>query len=576
MAWRANAKPRPNLLIVTLDTTRADRLGAWNGPADLTPVLDELASESVVFERAYAPVPLTLPSHASLMTGLYPPEHGLRVNSGLNRLSDEVPVLAEMLRRRGYRTGAFVGAFVLDHKFGLDRGFDVYDDRMEEAHGPTPGDPHGHKMRSGSRVVDAALSWLNGSSRKPFFCWVHLFDAHTPYDARQDRFGDRFLDQPYDAGIAYVDRQVGRLLAHLRERGLAENTLVIVVGDHGESLGEHQEHTHGFFLYESTLHVPLILRQPGPQRHTRKIPTPVSLVDLFPTILAMLDPQAKIASSGRSLLPACEGEELPLAPLYAESNHPTEECGAAALRGLVTDRWKYIRSPRRELYDLQADPGELRNLIDDQSEVAEDLERKLQDREAALVLRDAPSVVVSPHEKRLLASLGYAGGGAGGNTETERPDIKDLILYYNLYCDAQELLSRGDYPAAAAKFAEVVEGAPNYFQAWYNLGVCRGNLGDLAGAEAAYRRAVEIDANATALTALGSACLALEQPAKALPPLESAVELQPDLLRALFFLGEAHRRLQHAEAARKAYLDALSIDPEFLPAREAIETLRDD
>ncbi|MDA0835281.1 MAG: sulfatase-like hydrolase/transferase [Planctomycetota bacterium] len=569
--WSLASRPTINVLLITLDTTRADRLGAWNGPQGLTPVLDGLASHGIVFERAFAPVPLTLPSHASLMTGVYPPEHGLRVNSGLNRLGSDLPVLSEILREHGYRTGAFVGAFVLDQKFGLDRGFDIYDDEMEESHGPTPGDPHGHKMRIGERVVDSALTWLAHQKNTRFFCWVHLFDPHTPYDTREELFGDRFHDRPYDAGIAYVDRQVGRLLEFLRRNDLDENTLIIVVGDHGESLDEHQERTHGFFLYDATLHVPLIMRWPDPLMQAKRISTPVTLVDIYPTLLSALAPASLTECSGRSLLPACRGETLPVVPLYAESNHPFEECGAAPLRCLITDRWKYIRSPRQELYDMQADRGELQNQIGELPAMAEEFERVLQEREYALVLRDAPTVVSSPHEKRMLASLGYAGGGTTPQSaETELPDIKDAIVYYNMYTDAQELLIQHEYHDASVLLKKVVSGVPHFFQAWFNLGYCLELTEDLTGAEAAYRRAVEIDANATAQTALGAIYLLQNLTEQAIPPLENAVALQPNLVRALFLLGEAYRQQKRWDDARKAYLKVLALAPDFQPAQQSL------
>lgn len=579
IGWWVQRPPRPetNLLLITLDTTRADRLGAWGGPEGLTPVLDDLAAQSVVFERAYAPVPITLPSHTSLMTGLYPPEHGLRVNSGLNRLGAAVPVLSEQLRNRGYATGAFLGAFVLDRRFGLDRGFDVYDDRMEEAHGPTPGDAHGHKMRIGERVVDAALAWFNARPKKPFFCWVHLFDPHTPYHPRPELFGEKYVDRPYDAGIAYVDRQIGRLLQHLRDNGLDQKTIVVVVGDHGESLDEHGERTHGFTLYDATLHVPAMIHWPGAEAPVRRIAAPISLVDFYPTLLAELAPGTKVECSGRNLLPACHGAELPAVPLYAESNHPFEEIGAAPLRSLVTEKWKYIRSPRRELYDLAGDPEELRNVAADQVDLVKELDGRLQELESSFVLKEPVTMVMGAHERRKLASLGYAGGGATPNVcESQWPDIKDVLPYYYQYTDAQELIGTQRLKEADASLTKVVAAVPNFFQAWYNLGYCRERLGDFEGAEAAYRRAVEIDGNATAQTTLGEFYLSRGQVEQAIPPLEAAVGLQPDLLRALFMLGEAYRRQERWDEARKQYLDVLAADPSFEPARKSLETLPED
>lgn len=578
-AWglQRSSQPRINLLIVTLDTTRADRLGAWNGPAGLTPVLDQLAGQSCLFETAYAPVPLTLPSHASLMTGLYPPEHGLRVNNGIHRLGPDIPVLAEQLKRRGYATGAFLGGFVLDHKFGLDRGFDVYDDTMEELHGPSPEDAHSHRMRIGERVVDAALHWLGRRNSKTFFCWVHLFDPHVPYSARKELFGERYRDRPYDAGIAYVDRQVGRLLEYLKRNGLDENTIIVVAGDHGESLGEHGERSHGFTVYNATLHVPLMIRWTGENAPARRIASPVSLVDVYPTLMSALAPDQNVSCSGRNLRPACFGEVLSSVSYYAESNHPFEEGGAAPLRCLVTDRWKYLRSPKPELYDLVADPHEEHNLVDEEPSQLADLERQLQDRESALVLREAPSVIPSDRDLRTLASLGYTGGGRNTTPDdvADLPDIKDALPYFNDYSDAQGLARDGELQRAAELFQRAVDALPNFFQAWYNLGYCRQQMGDLAAAEAAFKRAVEIDGNATAHVALAKTYLKQTQPEPAIPHLETASRLQPAAAENPFLLGEAYRMLGRWNDARQAYLDALALDPEFAPARQALEGLPD-
>jgi arylsulfatase A-like enzyme len=305
--WRSLAvSPRPNVLLITLDTTRADRLGCYGYTPALTPAIDGLAARGVLFERAYTPAPLTLPSHASMMTGLFPPEHGLLVN-GRGRLGENVSTLAEVFRDAGYDTAAFLGSFVLHSKFGLDRGFKEYDDDMTNT---DPTEDGLHRQRDGIWVVDSALAWLQKRRTKPFFCWVHLYDAHAPYLAHTEDFGDRFADSPYDGGIAYVDLQVQRLVNHLEGNGLTEQTLIVVVGDHGESLGEHDEKEHGLTLYGSVLRVPWIWAGPGATSAGRRVLQPVSLIDLRPTLLETVGLGEPSRASGRSLHAALVGRPI--------------------------------------------------------------------------------------------------------------------------------------------------------------------------------------------------------------------------------------------------------------------------
>lgn len=342
---------------MTLDTTRADHIGCYGYPLALTPGLDSLASNGVTFERAYTPVPLTLPSHTSMLTGLYPPEHGLHIN-GMGRLDSSIPVLAEVLKEHKYDTGAFLSAFVLNSKFGLNRGFQTYDDDLSATE---QADNFVHRRRNGRSVMDAALGWLRQRGSRPFFCWIHLFDAHAPYDARKSRFSDRFASQPYDAGIAAEDAQLQRLVEFLKSSRLSDRTLIVVVGDHGEGLNEHSEQEHGFLLYQATVHVPLVIAGPQFVKTGHRVQTSVSLVDLMPTVLDCLSIKQNISMSGRSLKPALTGETLRSIPCYCESDAPFEHHWAP-LRGVITDRYKYIQTTRDELYDLVDDPGETNNL----------------------------------------------------------------------------------------------------------------------------------------------------------------------------------------------------------------------
>lgn len=573
--WWWSRPPRLNVLLVTLDTTRADRVGSWGGPAGVTPVLDALASQGIVFERAYAPVPLTLPSHISLMTGLNPPEHGIRLNSGLSRLADEVPVLAEILKRQGYSTGAFVGAFVLDSKYGLDRGFDVYDDEIRHLGEPAMSlDSHSHPSRVGEEVVSSALKWLFEQKNESFFCWVHLFDPHTPYDAREQIFGDRYRDHEYDAGIAYADMQVGRLMQFLQRQGLEERTVVVIVGDHGEGLGEHQERTHGLTLYNASLHVPMIMRFPRSGLRAGRVSTPVSLIDVFPTVLAELNTAETASCSGRNLLPAVLGGELPSLPVYIETDHPFGEGGWAPQRGLISENWKYIRSPRPELYKLAEDPHELNNLAELHKEEVSNFEEMLLDRESSFVYRDTQAVILSSEDQRKLASLGYTGGESPTGEHLEGlADIKDMIGYYNSHSDATVLFMQGRFAEAQKILEDVVQDVPDYAQAWLFLGTSHLEQGHIEEARTALERSVEINGDPTTRIVLGKFYLTQNKPEKALAQLETAVRMRPQSTTGHYFLAEAFRAQGESEKARRHYLRTLELSPGFPLAEEALKML---
>src|SRR5665213_318660 len=279
--WLLSRPRPPHVLLITLDTTRADRLGCYGCTQSRTPVFDALASSGILCERALTVAPQTLPAHASMFTGLYPLESGVRTN-GRGRLDESIPTLAQALKRQGYDTAAFVASFVVDRKFGLDAGFNTYDDDFV---GDEPVGEAMQRQRRGESVVNAALQWLRLKREKPFFCWVHLYDPHAPYLAHTELFGNDYVDRPYDAEIAYVDLQAGRLVNFLKSRGLEQETLIVVVGDHGEGLGEHVEKGHGMTLYDESLHVPLIFRHVGRLPAGKRVPENISLVDLSPTIL---------------------------------------------------------------------------------------------------------------------------------------------------------------------------------------------------------------------------------------------------------------------------------------------------
>ncbi|MGE5813555.1 MAG: sulfatase, partial [Acidobacteriota bacterium] len=352
-----------NLLLVTLDTTRADRIGAYGAPDAGTPNLDRLASEGAVFTHATTAAPLTLPAHSSIFTGRFPPVHGVRDNGGFF-LDPKQQTLAETLQQNGFETGGFVGAYVLDSKWGVNQGFKKYFDDFDLT--KYKAISLGAIQRPGNEVVDEALKWLDGASRSRFFAWVHLYDAHTPYEPPEP-FASRFAGRPYQGEISFADSQVGRLVSFLEERDLLEKTVIVVVGDHGESLGDHGESGHGFFVYESVMHVPMIVRAPYTLTRGRRITDPVRTVDILPTALDLLGVRAKLPPiDGVSIVPLLAGarREMDL-EAYAEALYPLHHFGWSDLRALREGRYKVIAAPRPELYDLESDPKETRNLFAD-------------------------------------------------------------------------------------------------------------------------------------------------------------------------------------------------------------------
>lgn len=420
-AYRATLMHTPrsmNLLIVTLDTTRADRLSVYGFMDATMPALERLAREGVVFDQATTVAPLTLPAHCSLFTGLLPPRHGVRDNAD-PALSPQATTLAETLQARGYRTGAFVGSVVLDAGRGLAQGFDVY-------HGVEPGLSHGQRLTARQRpagaVVTDAVQWIDTVGDAPFFAWVHLYDPHRPYDPPEP-FRSRYADG-YTAELAYVDAEIGRLVAALERRGSIADTVIVVVGDHGESLGDHGERDHGIFVYESVLRVPLIVR--APRIGAARVPDVVRLVDVMPTVVDLLG-MPNASTDGSSLAGLMRGgTERVEREAYAESRYPAR-FGWSPVRALRAGRYKVIDAPKPELYDLDRDPFEERNLYATRPELARVMIRAVEhfDRtDDDTTSGDAPD----PQLVQRLAALGYVGATVDARSaESDRPDPKDCV-----------------------------------------------------------------------------------------------------------------------------------------------------
>lgn len=529
--------PVRSIVLLTLDTTRPDHLSPYGAEDVETPHLQALATAGAVLEHAYATTPVTLPSHASLLTGLDPPRHGVR-NNGTHVLPDGIPTLAAVLRGRGFATAAFVSAAVLEARYGLDRGFATYDDDLS---GGKPREPRMIAERPAQSTVDAALAWLNAAPEDRFFLWVHLFDPHAAYEPPSP-WAERFSERPYDGEIAYMDHQIGRLLAH--PRVAAPTTLVMAVGDHGESLGEHGEASHAMLAYDATLRIPWIVRGPGVAPGVRMSP-PVSQIDLFPTVLGLLDlsgAEADPASGvtgldlpGRDLTPELRGESggSPPAPrsLYAETFVPFYTYGWARLRTLRREGWKYIAAPTPELYHIAEDPEELDNLHDRRPRRAAELSARL-DRIATADGDHASAARPLDRETReKLRSLGYlagAGTTAGDLPDSQRPDPKRVIDLHRAVERAEHHLHARDFERAVTELRPVLARDRDNRAALVDLARALGELGRHEEASQAARRALAVapDDPELHLTLAGLEA-ARGRPEAALSALDTALALDP-------------------------------------------------
>ena len=538
---RAEAAP-PDVVLVTLDTVRADRMDFLGSTRGLTPALDALARDGVVFEHACSQAPLTTVSHATILTGTQPAFHQVQ-DFGLP-LPPSVPYLPAALKAAGYVTAAFVGSIVLDPKGpiapGFDRGFDAYDAGFERRRDGA--DPYRTKERRGAEVVARALAWLDRRGAGPFFLWVHLYDAHDPYDPPEP-FASRFARAPYDGEIAGVDAAAGRLLEGLRARGVLDGALVVVASDHGESLGEHGETTHGVFLYEATIRVPLLLRLPGGAEAGRRVAARVSLVDVAPTVLEAVGLQVPEAMQGRSLLALARGAREAERASYAESEYPHRVFGWSPLRAWRAERFLFVEAPRRELYDLRSDPGAARNLAGERPAVVAGMSGAIERARRAWsgAAPRAPETQASPELVERLASLGYASGATGSLAPPPSGiDPKDKIGITNLLQQATLAGEEGRWDAAVPIYEKVVATDPQIFTARLELGLALARRKDWA---------------------------------RALPHLKLVAERMPDYADARYTLGLAYASLGRNEDAVRELRAALAKDPGHRPARALLEKL---
>ena len=547
-AERVTTRPA-SVLLITVDTLRPDALG-WVAGRNATPVIDRLAGEAFRFPAAVAPVPLTHPSHSAILTGLWPRRLGLRDNGQV--LPAGPATLAETLRGRGYATAAFVSGYPLDSAFGLDRGFGVYDDALFRSAGP-----EGDLERPAAATAVAAAAWLRSAPR-PWMTWVHFYDPHYPYEppAEDRRPGARGA---YDGEVASVDRAIGALLPAAETA--PEDLLTVFAGDHGESLGEHGEGTHGFFVYDATVLVPLFVRFPGRVARGSSA-LPARLVDVAPTILDLLGLPPLPGSDGISLRPMLAGGAASSEPAYVETYQPWLSYGWSPLRAVRHRGFKLIDAPRPELYDLDADPKEERNVITAEPARAADL-RRLLDQAAAQPAAAAAPVADADALARLRA-LGYTGSAAAAAEPPARGlrDPRDGRELRDLLTEADGLLRRGDHRAAVTRFDAVLARDPGNRFAIQRSGVALLGQGDLRAALPRLERAVELDPRQPeARSALAEALGRAGRHAAAVAQWQEAVRLQPGRAEAWASLGSALGRSGKPEEAVKALARAVELEP---------------
>jgi arylsulfatase A-like enzyme/Flp pilus assembly protein TadD len=560
----SSAQP-PNVVLITLDTTRADRMGFMGSTRGLTPELDALARQGIVFDRAFSQAPITTVSHATILSGTFPPFH--KVNDFGVPLPVDVPYGPDSFHQRRYRTAAFVASLVLDPRAGLapgfDRGFDVYDAGFRTRRGTES--RYATLERRGSDVVARAVAWIDENRGGPFFLWVHLFDAHDPYDPPEP-FLRAHASQPYNGEIAYQDAAVGTLLSALRARGLFDNTAIAVLADHGESLGDHGEKTHGIFLYDSTLHVPLVLKMPGARYAGARVKARVRAADVMPTLLAIANVPVPKAMQGESLMSAIESDVTEDRTGYAETEYPRRAFGWSALSSLRSDRFLFIRAPKRELYDQVVDVGSRQNLAAQRSRVADGMAAELEALRRRLSGGEAgPSVRVDPAVSERLAALGYVGGS--GTAPETGIDPKDRIDTANALHDAILAVEDGKNEQALPLLEKVTAVEPQIFMAQLQLGLARARQRDYTRAIPPLHKAIELQPDATmAHYEMGIALFETGDRKTAATHLEIVTARMPKWADARFSLAAVYARINRVPDAIAELRSALAIEPKHYRA----------
>jgi len=600
-----NLQAPHNVLLISIDTLRADHVGCYGYTGTKTPAIDQLAREGVRFTSCYTPVPITLPSHATQMTGQYPPTHGVRDN-GTFRLGEESVTLAEIFKSKGYQTAAFVGAFVLDSRFGLDQGFDIYDDNMGSGDGSPAGSEKSDLLfeeRNGEDVVKAALDWMTHKKPGPFFAFIHCFDPHAPYyppgyNKRENQNCDdpENLASCYDEEIAYTDTCLGTLFQKMKELGIYDQTLICFTADHGEGLGEHAEPSHSVFVYDSTLHIPLIMRYPQQISGGQIIEGQVCNVDIAPTLLNMSGihlPDSKM--QGRPLWPTGKDAGQPLATIpsdeavYCETYFPFYNHRWSPIEGIRTTEWKYVQSPKPELYHLTEDPKELSNLVyqrPDQLKHMEELMARLKEKcsfpmsgvEAGAGSEDhkqkATQMTMDQDTRQRLERLGYIWTAPIEGPKKEigaYPDPKDMVGVLNLFNVAAYHYQHQEYDQAIGYFQKSLEIDTTDVFAYFMVGFIYNKIGKLEKARDAFLECIRLDpAYLNGYVNLGGAYLKLGQRDKAFEQIDKALKLSPDSVEIYQNMGVLYSYSGEHDKAIAAFKEALSRDENYTEAMNGL------
>ena len=573
----ANRRIPTNVILITIDTVRADHTGPYGATSLQTPTLDALARDGIVFERAISQVPLTWPSHAVILTGTYPFQNGVQDFTG-EPLDPRFRSVAQIFKQQGYATAAVVSSFVLDRSWGLARGFDFYDDAFS---------PEAFVKRDLALVdrranesVDHALAWLRKNPRRPFFFWLHLYDPHSPYDPPEP-FRTQYKSNPYDGEISYADNQLGRLIAWLKERQLYDRSLIVVLSDHGESLGDHGEQEHGFFVYNSTVHVPLIVKPPAASGFRRgRVSRPVETVAVAPTLLVLAGLGNAAAKQFRS--PALLGQQPAenQESAYSETSYPFSSFGWSPLHAIENSRYHYIESPEPELYDLVADPEEKHNLVQQQTAVVSVLKEKLQQlqHDNPFVSGQAGNTGITADAQEKLRALGYVASRSPVTPESlgkRLPDPKGKLEQFNSILKATDAFRVGDFSEGEKLLDNVRQTDPQVSAVHYMLGeaALRQQKWDQAATE--LQKALELDPSFDqAMTALARALHEKGDDAAARDWLQKALRRNPQNFRAWYELGWLESKIGNVRAAIRAYEKASSIQPNFALAQRDLGNLQ--
>ena len=571
---RQNKPPRPNILIITVDTLRADRVGCYGYSGGLTPNVDALAKDGLVFERGVAQVPLTWPSHAAIFTGTYPFHNGVQDFTG-QPLSDRFRTLAESLKDHGYTTGAVVSSFVLDRSWGLARGFQSYDDAFAGQEFLQKN--LGLVERRAEESVNHAVGWLEAHPNQPFFLWLHLYDPHSPYNPPEP-FRSQYAKQPYEGEIAYADSQLGRLFAWLKQapNSLYDNTLIVFLSDHGESLGEHGEREHGFFVYDSTVRVPVVLKPPkSAGLVAQRVAEAIETIQVGPTVLELVEVQDSIQKQfqAASLVPLVNGKPHgPVRPAYSETFYPANSFGWSPLRSMQTARYHFIDAPEQELYDHQADLSENNNLAAKNVTVATSLRAQLNQllanypASAAASGGAASGTTASPEVMEKLRSLGYVAYRAPAMPNAKLANPKDKLPVFQDILRATDQIQTGNFAAARSLLSSVQRKEPQLYLIPFLLGEASSHNAQWNEAEKQFGRAAALNPGfEQARMGLARALGLQGKAAQARDMIGTLLTTNPQNFRAWFLLSQIESK-DDPRSSRLALDKVIAIQPNFAPA----------